>query len=181
MKRSLVFPGSFFVFWSLMTKRDVAVWFCKVIAIAGMANAVANSIGSFGSYLSFRSWVFVFYPLAPLVLYLFVFLLAGSIGTEIAAEGEHGEPITSSAGLRPLLLRCVGLGLLLSSSIGLAMTTFNFGTYYFTSSPNSFVLSTIMPRLAYQGVAQLVASAIGFILAFGPRIRAAMQPKSLSQ
>lgn len=161
-----------------MTKRDVAVWFCKVVAIYGSLNAIFNLIGNLGTYWSSNTlpWQILVYPLSSLVLYPFVYLFAEGIGTELAAEGENGVPMTSSADLRPLLLRCVGFGLLLGSSLALAFSALNVGSYYFSgSSPRA--INPFISRFAFQCAAQLLASAIGFALAFGPRIRAAMQSR----
>jgi len=151
-----------------MTKRDVAVWFCKVVALVGMISSGANLLGNLVgiNYLGARGLMFF---LPNFGLHLFVWLIAEGIGTELAAEGEHGTPIVSGAELRGLLLRCVGLWLFLSASVSLSITLFSWAYEYFTSAAS--FRTTYLSYLAYQLTSNFTQSIGGFCLAFAPRIR----------
>jgi hypothetical protein len=162
-----------------MTKRDVAVWFCKVSAVMGMATGAFNLIitlirlsgtigsGSFG----------VNGGVPHLLLYLFVGLFARGIGTELAAEGDHGEPITSANGLNQLALRCVGLHLFLLGVLATANFTLFVACYYFLPSRFALGAGGYLSLLLPGTIAGVVQATCGFILAFGPRIRAALHSR----
>lgn len=158
-----------------MTKRDVAVWFCRVWALAGMIGAAFTLIGSLvnwilpiggGGRFGFAS---VPYSLPHLVLSIFLWLFAVGIGTELAAEGEHGPPIASLADLKPLLLRCAGLAILLAATATLSLTLLQIGIFRSTSTigvPTGFFRYYIV-----SAIGSALQASVGFLLAFLPRIR----------
>lgn len=159
-----------------MTKRDVAVWFCKVVALVGIGNAVFNILSGIIGLSGITGWNYsgtaaLLWPVPALAFYGFVYLFARGIGTEIAAEGEHSEPITSSAELGVLLLRCVGLSLFLFTAMIFVSTFFSMAIQYFSTRTTPSYARFMMP----ERVSQFVECAIGFLLAFGPRLRAAMR------
>lgn len=150
-----------------MTKRDVAIWFCKVLALMGIVGGTINVLsGLIG--LQFVGGGNMVTSLPAIALYIFVWLFASGIGTELAAEGEHGPAMTSGAELGTLLVRCAGLWLFLSAALSVGLGCFVWAYEYFVSRPaNSSSLRFLVPY--YLG--SFVQSVLGFLLAFTPRIR----------
>ncbi|MBW3637709.1 MAG: hypothetical protein KY445_14785 [Armatimonadetes bacterium] len=153
-----------------MTKRDVAVWFCKVVALVGVLNGAFDLLHGLIQWKVNGTGYFL-WSVPSIGFYAFVWLFARGIGAEVAAEGEHGEPITSSAELSILLLRCVGLGLFLSGALIFGSTCLILAVQYFSSQTISTYLSFTWPNLT----SQLLRATLGFLLAFGPRLRAALR------
>lgn len=153
-----------------MTKRDVAIWFCKVVALVGMMSAALSVVRTLISWQYFGV-PSLFWPVLPFGLYLFVWFLARGIGTEIAAEGEHGEPMVSGVELGSLTLRCVGFWLFLSGSISFGPSVLSWVYEHFfssRSSPNPIANNILLGNISVG----LLQSGFGFLLAFLPRIRA---------
>lgn len=155
----------------------MAIWFCRVWALAGLIGATLTLTGNLvswilpmgaGSRVGFGNFP---YSLPRLALSVFLWLFAVGIGTELAAEGEHGPPVASVADLRPLLLRCVGLAIFLSATSTLAFTLLRLGYFHFSPLPG---MPTGFLRLyVVRAIGSALQAIIGFLLAFTPRIRAA--------
>ncbi len=158
-----------------MTKRDVAVWFCRVWALAELIGAAFSLTGNLMSWIlpigaggrgGFGNFP---YSLPHLALAVFLWLFAVGIGTELAAEGEHGLPIASVGDLKPLLLRCVGLAAFLSSTSTLAVTLLQLGIFHFSPSPG---LPTGLIRFyVISAISSALQATVGFLFAFTPRLR----------
>lgn len=154
-----------------MTKRDVCIWFCKVVALVGIIGAAMNMFSGLIGWRVFGGATNFVYPLPALALYGFVWLFSKGIGTELAAEGEYGSPLTTSAGLGSLLLRCGGLWLFLSASLSFGVMALGWAYEYFVSKPATpSYYRYMMPHM----IGGFVQSVIGFLLAFTPRFRAAL-------
>ncbi len=161
-----------------MTKRDVAVWFCKVWALSGMINIAFSLLSNFVTAIfSPRNGGFVLglsnagFSLPYLILSIFLWLFAVGIGTELAAEGEHGPPIASKADLAPLLLRCLGLTLFIAAAASLSVALLQWGYYYYSASPGFSATRVMFPSVVSSIVKGVAQSILGFLLAFTPRIR----------
>ena len=155
-----------------MTKRDVAVWFCKVVALGGMISAAFYLLGGVIGW-RWGGGGNLLWPALNFAVHLFTWLFARGIGTEIAAEGEHGELMTSSADLGALLLRCVGLSLFLYGALLFGSLIFSLAFQYFSTRAVPSDLRFMWPNL----INGFLQATIGFFLAFGPRLRAAMRTK----
>ncbi len=153
-----------------MTKRDVAVWFCKVVGLAVVVMTVFDGLSVFIAW-KLRGEVEILWLIPNFALYLFLYLFAQGIGTEIAAEGEHGEPITSSADLGILFLRGIGLCLFLGGASVSSSAFLEFASGYFPPLTMPSDTSYLWPDV----ISGSLESTIGFVLAFGPRLRAAMR------
>lgn len=155
-----------------MTKRDVAIWFCKVVALSEMISAAFHSLSGLVGWKFFGADN-LFRGILALGFYGFVWLFTRGIGTEIAAEGEHGEPITSSAELGVLLLRCAGFSLFLTGTIGFTVLALPLAYIYFSSQGMPPYVSNFWSAI----ISSFLQATLGFFLAFGPRLRAALQSK----
>ncbi|HEX9998010.1 MAG TPA: hypothetical protein VGB45_12780 [Abditibacterium sp.] len=152
-----------------MTKRDVTIWFCKVVALVGISISAINFLSDF-----FGFGIVGGHSIRHLMsagFYLFLWLFSAGIGTELAAEGEHGAPIVSGAELKPLLLRCVGLWLLISGSVWFGYSLFSVIFESFFNRTPTMYMRVMMPNL----ISGFVQSLLGFLLAFTPRIRTFLQ------
>jgi hypothetical protein len=147
-------------------------------AVMGMANGIFSLISVVVQFYGATNYVGVLSRsgLTSLLLYFFVGLFAHGIGTELAAEENHGAPITSISGLNQLILRCAGFHIFMSGAL-ITCNAIIYIVYYYYTSSSSISLGTngyralLMPGI----IAGMVQATIGFILAFSPRIRAMLR------
>lgn len=152
-----------------MTKRDIATWFCQVAALAGIFLAAINLASDLIGWGTANRDSFVLFGVG-IALSVFVWLFAPGIAAELAAEGEQGAPVASLADLRPLLLRCVGLWILLAGLLWFGRSLISVGIAYFSNSFAGYARA-MLPNLS----GGFLQSVLGFLLAFTPRIRAALK------
>jgi hypothetical protein len=163
-----------------MTKQDLAVWFCKALAFAGLIATFFDLVSRLPGSMLEPNRIFFLTQAIAIPYYFFVWLFAVGIGTELAAEGEHGEPIQSVKELNSMLWRCIGFMLLLIAAHYLVRLVFNVALEYvmnpFTKSGRIGGFNNYLSLMLPYTVALLVEAILGFTLAFGPRIRAALRP-----
>ncbi|PQV63445.1 hypothetical protein B1R32_1116 [Abditibacterium utsteinense] len=144
-----------------------------------MIQAVFNALSGLGRFMGFGIPIgaSLFWTIPSLGFYVFAWLFASGIGTELAAEAEHGPLISSGANLGTLLLRCVGLWLFFAASLsfGLSLLTWRY-QQFFSNSSTSYT-QYIMPNI----ISGFLQSTLGFALAFAPRIRAAHSRRAFAR
>ncbi|RYG65573.1 hypothetical protein EON80_17095 [bacterium] len=162
-----------------MTKRDVTIWFCKAIALAGLVSGLFSALSLVGFFFGVGGGFSLFTAVPTLLLYIFVWFSASAIGTVIAAEGEYGEPMASTRELSSILLRCGGFLLCLQGVLAVTNALLTLASYMYWNVGGMVTNWSAIPRyfpvLLPMAVVGLIQFLLGFILAFGPRLRSVLR------
>lgn len=156
-----------------LTRFDVVMWFLRVQLWLSLVAFLTSSLSSIVYLLSFINSPFfwlriIVLPLMPvLILLFFPAVLASSV-----LGPTSQQPVASLSDLKPLVGRCFGLMLFISS---LGMIALYSGTMFYalaTASPTSVLGTGFTRSMALsQFIGPTICFFLGFALAFGPNIR----------
>lgn len=152
-----------------MTKFDIINWFCRIVALVGMASAgLALLVGVLATSLPSRPLAYATnLPGSALSLaaHLFLWLFTEGISSALTGEDKYRGALMSRHDLGGLLLTCVGIWLLVHGFIVASQPMITL--LYMLYSKSSFIF--IQYRLMLPTVAIGIGEAVvGLVLVFGP-------------